>query len=118
VLQALHVLWWGILQQMLRSGVSFASSNYFCASLNSYFAHLSADTPGMNAASACHVQQNVAFCKLSHCTNFYSEHISKRKESIVLSCVDTTLSNTISEGDGFGVSRTMGDNRRKKKHIL
>jgi hypothetical protein len=111
-------LWWGILQQMLRSGVSFASSNYFCASLNSYFAHLSADTPGMNAASACHVQQNVAFCKLSHCTHFYSEHISKRNESIVLSCVDTTLSNTISEGDGFGVSRTMGDNRRKKKHIL
>jgi hypothetical protein len=114
VLQALHVLWWGILQQMLRSGVSFASSNYFCASLNSYFAHLSADTPGMNAASACHVQQNVATCKLFHCTNFYAKHISKRKESIVSSCVNTTVSNTISEGDGFGVSRTMGDNRRKK----
>jgi hypothetical protein len=60
----------------------------------------------------------VATCKLSHCTNFYSEHISKRNESIVLSCVDTTLSNTISEGDGFGVSRTMGDNKRKKTHFV
>jgi hypothetical protein len=72
----------------------------------------------MNAASACHVQQNGVTCKHFSLYKLYSDHISKRKESIVLSSVNTTLSNTISEGDGFGISRTMGDNNKKKTYFV
>lgn len=69
----------------------------------------------MNAPSAYHVQQNVATCEPTHCTDFkFRDIISKRRIHCIAVCKYNSFK-YFSEGDGFGKSGTMENN--KKKHI-